>query len=70
MKEFNKLLSEVLEIDEINDEQRFEDIEGWGSLSRLCILATVEDHYKISITDKDILNAGTVGNLKKLIKNK
>ena len=44
----------------------FRDIEGWGSMAALGLMAMVDIEYKIKISGQEIKDSQTVGDLYKL----
>jgi len=67
MEKYETLLSEILEVNEINLEDEFESFDAWDSLTILSIIALCESEYKVVVTAEEIDNSETVEGLKNLI---
>lgn len=70
MQNFESTIAEILEVDSVQPEQKLESFECWDSLTRLSIIATADTNYKANITAQEVIEAGTIGGLKKLIEKK
>jgi acyl carrier protein len=70
METFLKQMAELLEVDSVNAQDEITSFEAWDSLTRLSIIALVDDEYSVTISAQDILNAKTVEGLYKLIQSK
>ncbi|MFA6403652.1 MAG: acyl carrier protein [Salinivirgaceae bacterium] len=70
MEAFIKKLEGILEVDKIEMDDVLLDFEEWDSLTSLSIIATIDADFHFSITAEELLSAGTVGNLIKLIQVK
>jgi len=65
MKErFLELLAEIVEADSpLTVEMVLEDLDGWDSLAILSMISMVDDEFGVVITQKDLKNMVTVGDL-------
>jgi acyl carrier protein len=54
----------------ITPETTANDVPGWDSFSHINLLITVEHHFKIKFTDKEIATFKNVGELMTAIGNK
>jgi acyl carrier protein len=70
MKDFEKEIAELLEVDTVNDEDILEEFESWDSLTVLSIIAHVDENYKITISANDLNEAKNIGSLKRLIESR
>lgn len=68
MKDFEKELLIILEVDDINDDDVLEEFEEFDSLTILSIIALVGKMFNKTISVQDVKNAKTIGGLKELVK--
>jgi acyl carrier protein len=54
----------------ITAQTRFRDLEEWGSLTALSVIAMVDEQYDINLKGDDIRNAQTIEDLYNAIKSK
>jgi acyl carrier protein len=62
--EFEKQLEDILEIEELSEEFELDELD---SLGRAELITLAEDTFSVSLSNKDILEAKTYGDLMKLI---
>jgi acyl carrier protein len=55
MEKLTNKLSEIFEVENIDINLKFSDLEEWDSLTRLTMLAMLDSDYNINITDSDLL---------------
>ena len=69
-KKLIEILTKVLllEESEISDELSRDDVEEWDSLAHLMLINELEETFKVTINDDDILAIHTIGDLKKVLK--
>jgi hypothetical protein len=67
MRNFDELMCEILEVDNLEEDKKLCDFDEWSSLVQLSILASVEQEYKKRLTYEIILNS-TIGELRNLVK--
>jgi acyl carrier protein len=61
---FLELFKEALEIEgDIPMDQKFRDLDEWTSLSRLSLIAMLDDNYNVTIEDEVFKNLITVSDL-------
>ena len=70
MENFDSLIAEILEVDNVNSEDKLTAFECWDSLTLLSILALTDQTYSVNLTANEVISAGTVGGLKELINSK
>lgn len=70
MEKFEEGLAELLEVDSVSVLENLEDFEAWDSLTSLSIIAFIDENYNVSVSAQDLLEAKTVGGLKKLVFSK
>lgn len=58
------------ELSEINADTEFHELEEWGSLTAMGVIALVKAKYGKSITGKEIRDCETVEDLYNLVKSK
>ena len=63
-------MAEILEVDSVTVDDEFDTFDVWDSLTILSIIVLISDDCKISLTQKQITEAKTVGNLHKLYLSK
>lgn len=54
----------------INTETRFRELEEWGSMMALIVIAMIDGDFGKTITAEDLKSATTVGELFEVVKNK
>ena len=54
MEKLSSKLSEIFEVENIDINLKFSDLEEWDSLTRLTLLAMLDSDYNINITDSDL----------------
>lgn len=70
MKNFEREMAELLEVDTVNESDRLQDFESWDSLTSLSIIAHIDEKYKVSMSAKDLIEAETIGKLKDLVESR
>ncbi len=72
MKSFNTIVTEQLKIPEaeIKDELKPEDVPEWDSMNYLLFVAELEKEYNITFTMDEVLNAPSLGAVKKIVQSK
>ena len=54
----------------VNMDTQFKDIEGWDSLTALCVMSMIENIYSVNLLAKDFQENHTINDLFKLVENK
>lgn len=72
MKDFNALVVEHLKIDakKIADTLTPADVPGWDSMNYLLFIADVEKEYGVSFTMDEVLEAKSLGDIRKALRAK
>jgi acyl carrier protein len=70
MENFDSLIAEILEVDDIKPGDKLTSFECWDSLTLLSIIALSDQNYGVNLTAADVMNADTISGLKELIKNR
>ena len=70
MKNFEDGMAELLEVDSVNESDVLEDFEAWDSLTRLSIIAFIDESFKIPVSAQDFIEVKTIGGLKDLVMSK
>lgn len=70
MKNFEPLISEVLEVDSVEMTDELLSFDSWDSLTILSIIALVSDEYNVELTREEIENSETIEGLNNLIDSK
>lgn len=66
IKEFIEKLAEAIEIEDVQNltgETEFRELDEWGSLSVMLIIAFYDEEFDKQIGDQDILNCKTIKDL-------
>ena len=63
---------DVLDNDDIvlTEDTTADDIEEWDSLSHIQLVVGIENHFKIKLTSKEIMECANVGDMADCIKGK
>jgi acyl carrier protein len=71
MEQFKEYLIEILdiELDELNMNSEFADMEAWDSLAQLSFIAMAQDEYNVNISNEQLKKAKTFADLHKLVLN-
>ena len=69
MKKFNDIVTEILHIDEatISDTLSPTDVPDWDSMNYLLFIAELEKEYGLSFTMDEVMNAQTLGDIRKIV---
>ena len=62
-KKLIKILNESLEIDDANLDKKLEDYDNWDSLTRLSLIALIDEHFEIQFSDDEFNDFKTGHNL-------
>ena len=66
------ILSKVLliEREKIKDDLKRKDFEPWDSMAHLVIVSEIENEFGIFFEDEEVVDIWTVGDIKKLLREK
>lgn len=70
MEDFLEKMAELFEEDTVQLTDTIVDFDAWDSLTSLSIIAYAGEEFKKTISAAQIVEAGTIGGLFELIKNK
>lgn len=70
MENILEQLTEIMEVESLNENDKLIDFECWDSLTALSIIALASENYEVTLSNKELVEAGTIGGLIALIKNK
>ena len=70
MEDLNKILAEILEVEQVNSQDIITEFEVWDSLTALSIIAAIGEKYNVYLSSKEIMEARTIKNLEKTIISK
>ncbi len=72
MKTFNQIVSELFLINEstVNDSLSSKDIPEWDSMNYLLFVAELEKEFNISFSMDQVMNAQTLGDIRKVVEGK
>ena len=48
-----QILNEALELETVNLEDNLEDYDNWDSLTRLSLIALIDEHFEIQFSDNE-----------------
>jgi len=63
-------LAEILEVSGVAENDKLANFECWDSLTILSIIALASENYEATLSNKEVVDAETVGGLISLIKSK
>jgi acyl carrier protein len=66
------ILAKVLLIDrnKISDDLSRKRVEGWDSMAHLMLVSEIEAAFEVALSDDDIMEIQTVGDIKKTLKKR
>jgi acyl carrier protein len=67
---FLEKLTEILEVDYVEEQDVLADLDAWDSLAQLSIIALVNEMYGVTISATELKNAATIKGIKDLVENK
>lgn len=72
LKQMQDIFIDVLDNDDIvlTEDTTGDDIEEWDSLSHIQLVVGIENHFKIKLTSKEIMECANVGDMADCIKGK
>lgn len=70
MKNFESMIAEILEVENIEMSDELASFDAWDSLTILSIIALCDDQYNVSLSAEEIKNSETIQGLYNLVKNK
>lgn len=59
-----------IDANSLNNDTKFRELDEWGSLAALSVMAMIDEEYDIQIKGEDIRQAETLEDLFNLVKNK
>lgn len=72
IKDFIEKFADAIEIenlDTINADTDFHDLDEWSSLAALSVIAMVDEEYDVVLKGDDIRNSDTIEDLFNIVKN-
>lgn len=72
MKTFNQIVSSTFSLKEedIKDELSSKDIANWDSMNYLMFIAELEKEFNMSFTMDEVMNAQTLGDIRKILESR
>ena len=72
LKQMQDIFIDVFDNDDIvlTEDTTADDIEEWDSLSHIQLVVGIENHFKIKLTSKEIMECANVGDMADCIKGK
>jgi acyl carrier protein len=70
MKNFEKQLAEILEVEAVRDTDELNAFDSWDSLTILSIIALVDENYGVPMTAEQIEETVTIGGLVNYVQGK
>lgn len=67
MEELKEKLMDLLEVEELDLNGKFADMDEWDSLASLSILALLDADYGMSMSHKDVLAFDSIGDFCKFV---
>jgi acyl carrier protein len=69
MKTFDSIVASLFNLkeEEINDSLSSKDIADWDSMNYLFFIAELEKNFDVSFTMDEVMNAQTLGDLRKIV---
>ena len=69
---FLETIKEALEVDdlEVKLEDNLADFDSWDSISRLSLIALLDENFEVEVADAEFDETETVGDLFNLVKNR
>ena len=69
---FNEIISKILIIDleKINDSISRDNFKDWDSMTHVVLISELEQEFKITFSDEDIISIKTVGDIKSILQKK
>lgn len=67
MEELIEKLSDLLEVEELDLNCKFTDMEEWDSLASLSVLALLDSDYGMAMSHKDVQSFDTIGDFCKYV---
>jgi len=71
-KKFLETIKEALEVDdlEVKLEDNLADFDSWDSISRLSLIALLDENFEVEVADAEFDETETVGDLFNLVKKR
>ena len=70
MNDLNIELSDIMEVDALQDLDQLDNFDGWDSLTRLSLQAYIDKTYNVQLSTGDLEIVKSLGDIKKLIQSK
>lgn len=69
IKDFNDIVAKIFKIQvaDVRDAMSSKDIPEWDSMNYLFFIAELEKRFDISFTMDEVMNAQTLGDIKKIV---
>ncbi len=69
MRTFNEIVQKIFSLkqEDIKDEMSSKDIADWDSMNYLLFIAELEKEFDISFSMDDVMNAKTLGDIRKIV---
>ena len=65
-----EIVKEAFEEDNVNFHDELDSYDNWDSLSRLSLIALIDEYFDVQISDKEFNEFNTISDLFELLKNK
>ena len=72
MRSFDQILEEIFKVPSANirDDMSSKDIPEWDSMNYLTFISELEKEFNMSFTMDEVLNAATVGDIRKIVEGR
>ena len=69
MRTFDEILADIFKMkkEDIRDDMSSKDIPEWDSMNYLLFIAELEKEFNMSFTMDEVLNAATIGDIRKAV---
>lgn len=70
MNDFLIEIADILEVDQVQNDTKYKDLETWDSLAALSLLTYIADEFSVNLDENDLVSANTLEDLHSLVLNK
>lgn len=70
MNELYVKLAEILDVETVSLDDRFEDFEMWDSLSKLATIAMLDASFGVTVSGRELSELNVISDLQTLLENR